>query len=314
MQRRTHYRQGEFIIAFTLRQLRYFVAVAEQETVTGAARMLSISQSAITESLKDLEADLGVLLFERHSRGLSITHQGQQFLRHANRILGDVSDARQAITVVSHDAADTLQLGVTPLVAGYVLSDLLSRFRRAQVSVQVQMIEDNADHLEHLLLGGELDVGLMLTSSLKDRDALCTSVLDESPFRVWLPAGHSLASSNSIAVEQLAGEPVVSLRVDEVERTTNAMLESMSPSSGVSFRTQSVEAVRSLVATGAGIAFMPDLVYRPWSLEGDRIEACSLTNGLANVQVGIVWRRGSTLPRAARDFIAVAELHRQVRR
>ncbi|TIR96518.1 MAG: LysR family transcriptional regulator, partial [Mesorhizobium sp.] len=81
----------------------------------------------------------------------------------------------------------------------------------------------------------------------------------------------------------------------------------------VAFRTRSVEAVRSLVATGAGVALLPDLVYRPWSLEGDRIESRDISGSLPVVQVGMVWRRGSSLPQAARDFIGLAQSQRMVR-
>ncbi|HEY0853221.1 MAG TPA: LysR family transcriptional regulator, partial [Devosia sp.] len=113
-------------MAFTLRQLQYFIAVAEEGTVSGAAQSLSISQSAVTDAIKELEGDLGVALFERHRRGLTITHKGHQFYRHANRILGSVSDARRSFGPEQAAAAPgSLQLGVTSLVAGYVLSDLL---------------------------------------------------------------------------------------------------------------------------------------------------------------------------------------------
>jgi len=83
---------------FTLRQLRYFIACAEQGSVTRAAQSLSISQSSITEAIKELEADLNVTLFERHPRGLIVTHSGHQFMRHATKILADVSDARRSFS------------------------------------------------------------------------------------------------------------------------------------------------------------------------------------------------------------------------
>ena len=73
------------------------------------------------------------------------------------------------------------------------------------------------------------------------------------------------------------------------------------------------EAVRSLVATGAGIALLPDLVYRPWSLEGDRIESRDVSGSLPVVQVGMAWRKGSPLSPAARDFIAIAKGHQAMR-
>ncbi|WP_436643356.1 LysR substrate-binding domain-containing protein [Microbaculum sp. FT89] len=300
-------------MAFTLRQLQYFIAVAGQGTVSGAAHTLSISQSAVTEAIKELERDLGVELFERHPRGLSITHKGHQFLRHATKILADVSDARRTFSEEQSAATGRLQLGVTSLVAGYVLSDLLARYRRAFPAVEVSAIEDNGEYLEHLLIGGELDVAVMVISNLRDRMALQAEILEVSPYRLWLPLGHRLASADIINVSDIAAEPLIMLTVDEIEENTGKLLSALGARPHVAFRTRSVEAVRSLVATGAGIALLPDLVYRPWSLEGDRIESRDISDPLPVVQVGVVWRRGSHLPESARDFVGIAQTQRVLR-
>jgi DNA-binding transcriptional LysR family regulator len=294
-------------MAFTLRQLQYFISVAEEGTVSGAAQSLSISQSAVTDAIKDLESDLGVTLFERHRRGLTITHKGHQFYRHAARILAGVSDARRSLGDTAEQAGGSLQLGVTSLVAGYVLSDLLARYRRAFPNVNVSAIEDNGDYLEHLLIGGELDVAVMVISNLRDRVALQAEIFETSPYRLWLPLGHRLAAADIIAVSDIVSEPLIMLTVDETEENTGKLLGAFDARPHVAFRTRSVEAVRSLVATGAGIALLPDLVYRPWSLEGDRIESRDVSGALPVVQVGMVWRRGSQLTQAARDFIGLAQ-------
>jgi DNA-binding transcriptional LysR family regulator len=296
-------------MAFTLRQLQYFIAVAEEGTVSGAAQSLSISQSAVTEALRELEGDLGVQLFERHRRGLSITHKGHQFHRHATRILADVSDARRSFIAEDDQRAEpgSLHLGVTSLVAGYVLSDLLARYRRAYPAVSVSAIEDNGDYLEHLLIGGELDVAVMVISNLRDRVALQAEIFETSPYRLWLPLGHKLAGADIINVSDIVPEPLIMLTVDETEENTGKLLSAFSARPNVAFRTRSVEAVRSLVATGAGIALLPDLVYRPWSLEGDRIESRDISGALPVVQVGMVWRRGSQLTQQARDFIGLVQ-------
>lgn len=300
-------------MAFTLRQLQYFVAVAEQGTVSRAAQNLSISQSAVTEAIKELEHDLGVGLFERHARGLTVTHKGHQFLRHATKILADVSDARLTFARDREVAGGRLQLGVTSLVAGYVLSDLLARYRRAFPGVDVSAIEDNGDYLEHLLIGGELDVAVMVISNLRDRMALQAEILEVSPYRLWLPLGHRLAGADIIGINDIVTEPLIMLTVDEIEENTGKLLMALGARPHVAFRTRSVEAVRSLVATGAGVALLPDLVYRPWSLEGDRIESRDISGALPVVQVGMVWRRGSALSQTARDFIGVAQSQRAVR-
>ncbi len=300
-------------MAFTLRQIQYFVAVAEQGSVTRAAQNLSISQSSVTEALKELENDLGVELFERHPRGLTITHNGHQFLRHATKILATVSDARTSFSGQQSELSGTLNIGVTSLVAGYVLSDLLARYRRACPGVEVSAIEDNGSYLEHLLVGGELDVAVMVISNLRDRMALQAEILETSPYRLWLPMGHPLVSADIISVADIAREPLIMLTVDEIEENTGKLLSALGARPHVAFRTRSVEAVRSLVATGAGVALLPDLVYRPWSLEGDRIESRDVSGSLPVVQVGMVWRKGSSLPQAARDFVGIAESMRSGR-
>ncbi|MFA1621440.1 LysR family transcriptional regulator [Rhizobium mongolense] len=300
-------------MAFTLRQIQYFVAVAEQGSVTRAAQNLSISQSSVTEALKELETDLSVELFERHPRGLTITHNGHQFLRHATKILASVSDARASFSSLQSALSGTLNIGVTSLVAGYVLSDLLARYRRACPGVEVSAIEDNGGYLEHLLVGGELDVAVMVISNLRDRMALQAEILETSPYRLWLPMGHPLVSADIISVADIAREPLIMLTVDEIEENTGKLLSALGARPHVAFRTRSVEAVRSLVATGAGVALLPDLVYRPWSLEGDRIESRDVSGSLPVVQVGMVWRKGSSLPQAARDFVGIAEAMRSGR-
>lgn len=294
-------------MAFTLRQLQFFVAAAEQGSVSGAARALSISQSSVTEAIRALEDDLGVALFDRQARGIDITHKGSAFLRHARQILADVATARTTFKDEAETATGRLSLGVTSLVAGYVLSDILSRFRRAFPQVELNVIEDNGDYLQHLLIGGELDVAVLLTSSVKDRMALHVETLLVSPYRLWLPLAHPLAQQEAIALDELAGQPLIQLMVDEIEESTRRLMAALAVKPKIAFRTRSVEAVRSLVATGAGLAILPSLVYRPWSLEGDRIEIRDVSGDLPSVQVGLAWRRGAPLAPPALNFIRSAQ-------
>ena len=294
-------------MAFTLRQLQFFTAAAEQGSVSGAARALSISQSSVTEAIRALEDDLGVTLFERLPRGLEITQKGAAFLRHARQILADVATARTAFRDDAEQATGRLSLGVTSLVAGYVLSDILSRFRRAFPQVELNVIEDQGDYLQHLLIGGELDVAVLLTSSVKDRMALHVETLLVSPYRLWLPLAHPLAAQTAISLDELAGQPLIQLMVDEIEDSTRRLMQALAVKPQIAFRTRSVEAVRSLVATGAGLAILPSLVYRPWSLEGDRIEIRDVSGDLPSVQVGLAWRKGAPLSPPALNFIRSAQ-------
>ncbi len=294
-------------MAFTLRQLQLFVAAAEQGSVSGAAKSLSISQSSVTEAIKALEADLGIALCERRARGIEITNAGQQFLRHARKIRDDVSDARRSFMVGADQREGEIRLGVTSLVAGYGLAEALSRFRRAFPAVRVSAIEDTGEYLEHLLVGGEIDVAFLMVSNLHNRNAFQVESIAASAMRLWLPLGHPLAAKEAIGLDEVAQEPMIMLSVEEIEESTSRLLASLGARPHVAFRTRSVEAVRSLVATGMGVAILPDLIYRPWSLEGDRIEIRDVSGDLPTVQVGMAWRRGAPLPDLARDFVRLAQ-------
>ncbi len=179
----------------TLRQFRYFVAVAESGSVAAASRMLNIAQSAVTKSMQELEDELGRQLFERSSRGMQLNHQGHRFLASARQVLASVADAtrqRAGDEAASAGPGGTLTVGVTSLVAGYYLSELFSRYRRNCPRVEVRVLEDTPQFLEHLLINGELDVAIMVSNALTEPQALVAETLTRSPSRVWLASNHPL--------------------------------------------------------------------------------------------------------------------------
>ncbi len=287
----------------TLRQFRYFIAAAEAESVSRAAHQIGISQSAITAAVQALEEETGAVLLVRHQKGVRLTHEGHQMLRHARHIVAAVADARRAVSVRPEDFSGDLNLGVTRMVSGYYLADFLARFRRVFRRVEVRVIEEERSYLEHLLVNGEIDVGLLLISNLRDRQALQTELLVRSPWRVWLPSRHPLLSCSVLTLAQVAAEGVIMLTTDELAETTTRYWGEAGLRPNVVMKTSSVEAVRSLVGTGVGIATLPDMAYRPWSLEGDRLEARHLSDAIPSVDVGLVWRRGAPLRPAADHFV-----------
>ena len=120
---------------------------------------------------------------------------------------------------------------------------------------------------------------------------------------MWLPVNHRLAGEEKIEATELARQSLVLLQVDELGDATTALWNAGGADTTVLIRTSSVEAVRSLVATGAGCSVLPDMLYRPWSLEGDRIEARPLAHTLPHLEVGLAWRKGAVLPESLSNFL-----------
>jgi DNA-binding transcriptional LysR family regulator len=293
-------------MSFSFRQVRYFEAVARCGSVSLAAHSLSISQSTVTEALRDLEADLKCKLFERHARGVHLTLKGQQFLRHCHRILADVSDARDFLRDQGKTDTGRIVLGVTRLIAGYLLPRLLADFAREFPGIEIVLVEDTSAHLEHMLVGGEIDVALMVLQPDARPSSLRTEVVSLSRYRVWLPIGHPAGRKDLLSLRDVAAETHIILASDELSDALLSLHRTLGTTLPSIFKTDSVEAARSLVAIRYAIAIMPDLVYRPWSLDGDKIEAHRVSENLPVTEAVIAWRRGSALSTSVQGLIDIA--------
>ncbi len=287
----------------SFKSIRYFIAVAESGSISTAIQELGVSQSVVSAAIAQLEADLGTLLFERKARGMALTHAGHQFLRHAHQIEVAMRNARDALASRPHTVTGRLNIGVTSLMVGYYLPFLLDRFRRVFPRIEVSITEDRRDYLEHLLVAGELDVALVVASQLHNYRALDTEIILRSGWRVWCPVNHRLADVERVDTASLFNEALVLLQADELGDAITGLWPSSHTEPKVLIRTSSVEAVRSLVATGAGVSVLPDMLYRPWSLEGDRIEARPLDKAPPQLEVGLAWRKGAVLPEALSNFL-----------
>ena len=288
-------------MSLTLRQIRYFIAVSESGKMSAAAASLGVSQSAITEALKALETDTGAKLLRRHRSGVSLTREGYQFLREARRVMSAVADATQAVRAAPTRPAGRFTLGVSYTVAGYFLPQLLARFRRAFPEVEVALIEQERAAIEGLLDAGRLDMGMILTGNLRSKQ-LDADVLIRSKRRLWLPANHRFLRQKRVTLSDVAEEPYIMLTVDEAAKTARRYWRQAKLAPKVVFETASVEAVRDMVAHGMGVAILSDMVYRPWSLDGDRVEARALSDAVPSMDVALVWKRDGALSEGAAAF------------
>lgn len=147
---------------------------------------------------------------------------------------------------------------------------------------------------------------MLIVSNLENRQALESEALLESAYRLWLPVNHPLLELGAVAVDEMSDQALVTLKLDELEDVATTLWRRQGLKPSVAVRTSSVEGLRSLVATGAGLAVMPDLLYRPWSLDGDRLEVRQLMEKTPSLQVGLVWRRGARVAETAQNFLTVA--------
>lgn len=278
-------------MSISFRQIRYFVATAELGQVSQAAIELAISQSAITTAIKDLEHIVGASLFLRSSHGMELTSAGRQFLSHAYDILNKVAEAT-SLNVISSDLTGRLMVAATYTVIGYFLPFHIERFRRQFPRLDIQFFELNRESIEEGLLTNRYDIAVLLTSNILN-PALTTERLLSSTRRLWVPARHELLTLESVGLEEVSREPYIMLTVDEAAQSSLKYWSLTPHQPNVTLRTSSVEAVRSLVANGQGVAILSDMVHRPFSLEGKRIETINVRDPIPAMDVGLAYRKGA---------------------
>mgnify|MGYP003382266912 CR=1 FL=1 len=296
-------------MAISIKQVRYLIAAADAGQVSQAAIDLNVSQSAVTAAIKQLEVDLGVLLFKRLPTGVSLTAEGGRFLLHARNIMAAVNAAARA--PLSEDSAltGTVRIGVSYTVAGYFLPRHYTRFWRSYPRIRAELHELPRDDIEAGLKDGSLDLAVMLVSNLQDRKHLAHETLLRSRRRLWLPVEHPLLAAETVTLADVAREPYVMLTVDEANETAARYWKPTGLRPEIVFKTSSVEAVRSLVADGIGVTILSDMVYRPWSLEGQRIEQRSVAAEIPTMDVGIAWnptRAAAPATRTFHDFLSLS--------
>ena len=275
-------------MSYNLRHLKYFIATAELGQISRAAIEVSVSQSAVTAAIRELEAILGTHLFVRSSLGMTLTDAGRRFLAMGYEIVGKVEDS--LLVSDSIGLQGSLKIAASYTVIGYFLPVHLDRISRLMPDITLKVSEMSRQTLEEALLSDQIEIGVALTSNISHPDLVKETLLS-SPRRLWLSSRNPLAGRGEVRLADIAQEPYVMLTVDEAAHTAMRYWSGTSFTPNVVLRTSSIEAVRSMVANGFGISILSDMVYRPWSLEGRRLETAEIADAVPAMDVGLVWRR-----------------------
>ena len=265
-----------------MRHLRHFVAVAEALHFGRAAESLYMAQPPLSQSIRQLEREVGAALFERTSRRVALTAAGLVFLDEARQILTRADTAAVRARRAAQGEAGTLSLGFSASATYELLPGVLRSFREAYPDIALLLHEMNAAEQADALREGKIHLGLARPSI--DEPGVVREVVAREPFVVALPEHHPLAAAPELALASLAGEPFILFPRFPRPSYGDSVLAACAEAGFVPRAAQEVREMQtaiSLVAAGIGIALVPapvqnlrraGVVYRPLQEPNPRTE------------------------------------------
>lgn len=291
-----------------LYKLQIFTVVADEGSFSAAAERLYMTQSAVSQHMKDLEAALGRSLFQRGRRGVRLTPAGETLRRYAADIFALVAEAEAALTDVTHLRTGKVSIGATPGVSVYLAPEWIRRFHAhyphltvaLQTGVTAQIVPD--------VLAGQLDIGL-IEGELEgyQHPQLAWRELEEVEQLAVVGAGHPWAGRTSVTLEELHGQPMI---MRPPGSQTRAWLDGALRPRGVAPRVvgeyDNLEAMKRSAAAGTCIAILPGYVVAAEVAAG-RLHAVSIAGAPLRRTLKLVWDDGRHLGPVAGAFVEVLD-------
>jgi DNA-binding transcriptional LysR family regulator len=287
-----------------IRQIELFVAAAEEQHFTRAARRANIVQSGLSVAIRALEEELGTLLFVRSTRRVELSEAGRIFLPEARRILLATKTARDAVAAVKGGLTGRISIGTVQSLSPFLdLPLLLQEFHARHPRVEISVRENYIEALAEAVRQGSLDLAFMPLSGTP-RAGLAVDPLFSSPMVAALASSHPLAGHPTLAVAELAEEVFIDF---STRWGTRHLVDQIFASEGVARRTgfevENFELLRDFVRRGFGVAVLPEA-----TIDGPGLRAVEIrpvrANALPRWELGLFRPKGdgALSPNPPADF------------
>jgi DNA-binding transcriptional LysR family regulator len=294
----------------TFRQVEIFLAVARAKSFTRAAETLHVSQSTLSQHVLELERELGVRLFDRLGRTVTLTEAGRLLEEHASRIVTSVASARRTLDELKGLARGSLVIGASTTPGIYVLPSVVATFRSCYPGIDVSLRIANSQVIEERIRADEVDLGVVGGHILGTGErCIAAGLLDE--LLLIVPPRHAWAKRREIAASALTDVPLL---MREQGSATRLVTERTLRQAGVKFRTamelDHIEAIKQAVMAGLGVAFVSMYAVRG-EIATRRLCALRLKGLRVRRHFHVIHNEARTVTASGRAFMALLESGRR---
>ena len=284
----------------TLRQLEYFIAIAEAESITGAALTCHVTQAAVSLALKDLESAMGVqLVIRRRSKGVQLTSAGRQLAIRARALVHEARHLLRPADDGTSGFTGSFTIGCFTTLSTLVLPALAEYFVREHPGVDLDLVEGTGPAVQERMLRGQID--LCFIYEAQRHPEVETVLLRERRFAVVVSPEHPLSDRPSIDLAELAGHPAALLNVEPATYLNEAMLRAAGVRPQIAYRSADVQTIRALVGRNLAWSLLMEPVET--SPEGRPLRFLPITDELGTNSILIAHPRGMRPSELARAVI-----------
>ena len=283
-----------------LRNLRALVEVVRRTTFSGAAKELFATQSAVSKAVKQLEDELGMLLFERNGRNSRLTDAGEIAYKHAASILAETKDLVTELSELRGLNRGKLRLGL-PSMGGILFAKSFALFRRQYPDIEVQLFEHGGRRLEELLLAGDIELAASIFPLNPEFES---QLIARQPLKLFTSAAHVLAKRKTVGLRMLSNIPFILFESGFVlnKRIADACKrQGFAPK--IAACSSQVDFIVELVAANVGVAILPEMIAEQFSNRG--VTALTIDDPQMEWHMALIWRRGGYVSSAARAWKAM---------
>jgi DNA-binding transcriptional LysR family regulator len=293
-------------LRFTLKQIDYFVAAAESGSITLASEQVHISQPSISAAISALEQEFGIQLFIRHhAQGLSLTPQGQRFLREAKVLLLQAEELQAAATEISTKVGGQLDIGCLVTLYPLVVPELLQAFKQRHDNARINAVADDHIGLIEKLRRG--DISLALTYDLSIPPDVAFMPLAKLPPFAFVASRHKFGKRKSITLRELAEEPFLQLDLPISRDYFLSLFSQAGVTPTIGGRFGHIDVIRSLVARGEGYGLANAQPRNRSSLDGHPLSYLALEGDLKPLVYGVAVMGGMRRTHTSEAFLQLCQ-------
>lgn len=286
-----------------IKHLQYFLEVTRSGSFTRAANQLYITQPAISRIIKSLEDEVGVPLFIRSRKQLSLTDAGRVLYEHAQIFDQQFEQLKTELDHLFTLEKGHIRIGLPSIINSFFFSELIASFHKEYPEITFQLVEDGSKRIEEKVVNDTLDFGVVVLPENHDLFDYYSFVQEE--LKLVVPAAHHLVHEQIVSLKELEGEDFIMFNQDFAlrDRIINACREAGFIPSIIS-ETSQLDFIEEMVASNLGITLLPESTYTELTMD---VKEISLSNPKIGWNLAIIWKQEDHMSQVAKEFIRFAK-------